>query len=151
LGKATVHCAFKELQEKGFVICTRRGQWYGRQASLWAVTDRGVGGGLPTNAWRRWQPGASVLRPTIKTENGSNTDPSAPPCGRIQNRRHFNGSDTAPVKGHWRCRYGFYYRPLIFTMDSLMLISRKVAVAREPRGAGNEPKRERPRGDGCQP
>lgn len=26
LGKATVHCAFKELQDKGFVVCTRRGQ-----------------------------------------------------------------------------------------------------------------------------
>src|SRR5260370_20489491 len=78
LGKATVHCAFKELQEKGFVVCTRRGQWYGRQASLWAVTDRGVGGALPTNAWRRWQPGASVLGPTEKTENSSNTYPSAP-------------------------------------------------------------------------
>jgi hypothetical protein len=100
LGKATVHCAFKELQEKGFVVCTRRGQWYGRLASLWAVTDKGIGESLPANAWRRWQPGVSVLRPTIKTENGSNTDPSGHSYGRIQNRKHFNGSDAEPVRAN---------------------------------------------------
>jgi biotin operon repressor len=100
LGKATVHCAFKELQDKGFVVCTRRGQWYGRLASLWAVTDKGIGESLPTNAWRRWQPGVSVLRPTIKTENGSNTDPSGHSYGRIQNRKHFNGSDAEPVRAN---------------------------------------------------
>jgi hypothetical protein len=100
LGKATVHCAFKELQDKGFVVCTRRGQWYGRLASLWAVTDKGIGESLPSNVWRRWQPGVLVLRSTIKTENGSNADPSAHSYDWIQNRKHFNGSDTEPIRAN---------------------------------------------------
>lgn len=56
LGKATVQAAFKELELKGLVVCMKRGQWYGRLASEWAVTDKGVEGALPTNAWRDWKP-----------------------------------------------------------------------------------------------
>ena len=52
-------------------------------------------------------------------------------------------------QGNSACRDGFWNGPLIFTMDYLMLRSGKQpsAVAREPRGAGNEPKRERTRGE----
>jgi DNA-binding MarR family transcriptional regulator len=46
LGKATVMRALKELEAKGFVKLTRRGQWYGHRASEWAVTDKGIDGNL---------------------------------------------------------------------------------------------------------
>src|SRR5215468_4038502 len=36
-----------KLEEKGFVVCIRRGHWYGRRASEWAVTDKGVDGEMP--------------------------------------------------------------------------------------------------------
>lgn len=60
LGKATVQAAFGELEKKGFAVCTRRGQWYGRLASEWAVTDQSVNGKLATNAWRDWKPDAEA-------------------------------------------------------------------------------------------
>jgi biotin operon repressor len=56
LSKSTVKRALEELQEKGFIVCTRPGQWYGRLASEWAVTDKGVEGNPPTRAWRQWMP-----------------------------------------------------------------------------------------------
>lgn len=80
LGKASVGRALSELQEKGLIVQTRKGQWYGRLASEWAVTDKGVDGAPPSNAWRQWQPSGgvrpSVLRRTEKTEIGSVADPS---------------------------------------------------------------------------
>ena len=56
VSKATVHTALAELEDRGFVVCMKRGQWYGRRASEWAVTDKGVAGSPPTNAWRQWRP-----------------------------------------------------------------------------------------------
>lgn len=60
LGKATIQAAFKELERKGFVVCMKRGQWYGRLASEWAVTDQSVDGRTATNAWRDWKPDAEA-------------------------------------------------------------------------------------------
>lgn len=60
LGKATVHEAFSELERKGLVVCMKRGQWYGRLASEWAVTDQSVNGQVATNAWRDWKPDAEA-------------------------------------------------------------------------------------------
>ena len=91
LGKATVLDALRELEEKALIVCTRRGQWYGRLASTWAVTDKGVNGEQPTNAWRHWRPS--------KTECGFNTDPSGPAMGRYQNPSPRHGSVSAPVSG----------------------------------------------------
>src|SRR5262245_23941507 len=51
IGKATVFAAFAELEDKGFVVCTKRGHWYGRRASEWAVTDKGIQGDIPSYAW----------------------------------------------------------------------------------------------------
>lgn len=59
MGKATVAAAFEDLEAKGFVVCTRRGQWYGRLASQWAVTDKAVNGATPTYAWRGWKAGGA--------------------------------------------------------------------------------------------
>src|SRR3546814_9416032 len=48
ISKMTVHRALKELQEKGLVKMTRRGQWYGRVATTWATTDVSLDGIPPT-------------------------------------------------------------------------------------------------------
>ena len=40
MGKATAQRAFEELDRKGFIRMTQRGNWYGRQATTWAVSDR---------------------------------------------------------------------------------------------------------------
>ena len=98
MGKATVLAALAELVEKGFVVCTRKGQWYGRLASTWAVTDKGVDGSTPTNAWRQWQPG-TVLKPNRKTKGGSRTEPSHCATDRFQDRAPLYGSAAEPVRG----------------------------------------------------
>ena len=60
MGKTTVGRAFAELEEKGFIVMTRRGKWYGRLATTWAVTDRSHNGHLATNAWKHWRPQAGT-------------------------------------------------------------------------------------------
>lgn len=57
IGKATVQRAFTELEAKGFLKMVERGQWYGRRATRWAVTDRHLNGHPPTNTWRNWPDG----------------------------------------------------------------------------------------------
>jgi DNA-binding HxlR family transcriptional regulator len=56
LGKTTVHRALRELEEKGFIKRTKRGRWYGRMASEYAVTDRPLDGYPATNDWKNWSP-----------------------------------------------------------------------------------------------
>jgi len=75
LSKSTVKRALQELQDKGFVVMTRKGQWYGRLASEWAVTDKGVDGNAATRAWQNWRP-PSVPTRHAKTEIGTDTAPS---------------------------------------------------------------------------
>lgn len=55
MSKSTASKAFKELIAKGFIAETRKGQWYGRLATLYALTDRSLHGHLPTNAWQNWR------------------------------------------------------------------------------------------------
>lgn len=73
LGKATVQRALKELEDKGFIVRTRQGQWYGRMASLYAVTSEGSKGRIATNAWKHVRP--------AKTDFSSDTDPYQPLYG----------------------------------------------------------------------
>lgn len=60
MGKATVMRAFRDLQEKGFVVLVRPGNWYHRRAHEWRITTKGVhrvkGKVPPTNDWRNWRP-----------------------------------------------------------------------------------------------
>ena len=63
LGKATVLPRSRELEERGFIECTKKGHWYGRMASEWAVFDKGVDGGLPSYKWKQWRaPARLALR-----------------------------------------------------------------------------------------
>lgn len=70
IGKATVQRAFSDLQEKGFVVLERKGNWYHRQAHEWRLTIKPVqkvkGREPPTNDWRSWRP--------KKTERGSEAE-----------------------------------------------------------------------------
>ena len=78
MSKTTAKRAVAELEEKGFIIMTKRGQWYGRQASEYAVTDKSVNGALATNTWKCWQPEKTNPRScngTIGTPDGSASVP----------------------------------------------------------------------------
>ena len=92
LGKATVGRALSELKEKGFIVMTKRGQWYGRQATEYAVTDKPVNGVPATNAWKHWRPEKQIL--------GAVADQSASLTGPLQNRRKSDWSATAPVRAN---------------------------------------------------
>lgn len=78
LGKSTIARALKDLAERGFIAVTRPGQWYGRLATTYAVTDRPLNGGLATNAWRHWRPEKTVPRSyddTVTPSHGTATGP----------------------------------------------------------------------------
>lgn len=38
MGRATASWAFKELEQLGFIVVRRRGQWYGKLATIYAAT-----------------------------------------------------------------------------------------------------------------
>ena len=106
IGKATVARAFEELEAKGFLTLTRRGRWYGRQASEYATTDRSLNGHLATHAWKQWRPGLSVPRRTEKQSLGSQADHIHAPTGPLQNRETHDGSATEPVRTESRTPIG---------------------------------------------
>lgn len=59
LGKSTVKRAFDELTEKGFVVRTSEGHWYGRKAATWRLTAKVAR--IPkyvvaSNGWKDWVP-----------------------------------------------------------------------------------------------
>ncbi len=56
LGKATVGRAFRELIDKGFVVLRKRGHWYGRKASEYAITHKSCDGLPAMNEWKRFVP-----------------------------------------------------------------------------------------------
>jgi biotin operon repressor len=94
IGKATVQRSLEELQEKGLVIRTRRGQWYGRIASTWATTDKSINGDSAPQAWKAWRPPQAPQ----KTKRGSGMDPSANATGSGMDRGPSNGSVSEPVR-----------------------------------------------------
>lgn len=71
MGKATAQRAFAELEEKGFIKMTKRGQWYGRLATEWAVTDRHHNGHLPTRDWQKWKPPPRQQKTASRFSNGT--------------------------------------------------------------------------------
>ena len=92
LGKATVGRALTELESKGFIVMTKRGQWHGRLATEYAITDKPLNGVPATNAWKHWRPEKQIL--------GSEVDQSAPLTGPLQHRRKSDWSATAPVRAN---------------------------------------------------
>ncbi len=98
LGKATVLRGLNELKNHGLIVCTRRGHWYGRMASTWAVTDREVDGAPPANTWRRWRPPDWVLQRTIKTKIGSLAVHDGALRVRDETEASNEGSPTEPVR-----------------------------------------------------
>lgn len=105
LGKATIHRAFAELQEKGFLLQTRRGARHCRLASEWLCTDISAAKGEPpSNDWRRWQPPpkfkTSVPTRNKKALDGSATEPMAADCSATEPKNDpetpSDGSATEP-------------------------------------------------------
>ena len=56
LSKSTVARAFEELIEKGFIKKRKAGQWYGRKAAEYIVTDQKYDGHAATRDWQKWRP-----------------------------------------------------------------------------------------------
>ncbi len=92
IGKATVGRALEELQTKGIIIETKRGQWYGRRATLWALTVLPVDGIPATHAWKQWTA-------PQKQSLGSQADHIGWLTGPLQNRSEKIWSATEPVSG----------------------------------------------------
>lgn len=56
LGKHTVKACLAQLIDHGFIVCTKRGYFTGRQASTWRLTTQTAVGFPATNEWKRFQP-----------------------------------------------------------------------------------------------
>lgn len=52
MSKSTVRRALQELEADGFIVKTRQGQWYGRLATQWRLTDERFDGEPPTRDWQ---------------------------------------------------------------------------------------------------
>ncbi len=52
LGRATVKKALDELQKQRFIVCTKKGYFTGRQASVWEITFLRSEGYQPTDLWK---------------------------------------------------------------------------------------------------
>lgn len=82
IGKTTAMRALAELVDKGFIWMNVKGQWYGRRATTYYVSDRPAkAGDPPRNSWRGWR------RPTkpagAKPKNsdvGTVAEPSGETC-----------------------------------------------------------------------
>lgn len=94
LGKATVKRAFDDLQDKGFVVLVRKGNWYHRQAHEWRLTVKPVqkvkGREPPTNDWRSWKP--------EKQKRGSGLKRSGGAVVPFENRIGVCSSELEPVR-----------------------------------------------------
>ena len=94
LGKATVQRAFEDLQDKGFLVLEREGDWYHRRAHEWRLTTKATQTRYckkaATNDWRLWQP--------KKIKRGSETDPSASSVVPFENPKTSHGSKSEPVR-----------------------------------------------------
>lgn len=102
MGKATVQRAFRDLQEKGFVVLVRPGNWYHRQAHEWRITTKGVqkvrGKEVPTNDWRNWKP--------KNEKRGSDAERLDGSVVSFQNRSGTAGSKPKPVRPFLAGKHG---------------------------------------------
>jgi hypothetical protein len=106
----TAHRAFRELERKGFIVLTRRGEaggltsrvldnggfGYSRRATTWAITEEPYQGQPPTHAYERWRPEKQVRGST----SGTMTVPPAELCQRDSStsgtmERGFRPSDSS--------------------------------------------------------
>jgi len=56
MSKHTVQAALQQLIDHGFIACTKRGYFTGRQASTWRLTTYQMDGHPPSNEWKNFQP-----------------------------------------------------------------------------------------------
>lgn len=73
MGKETVRRAAQELEAKGFIVQTKAGQFYGRKAAEWRLTDCNCDGQPATRDWQH----VTVDLKDPKTKRGSETGPCA--------------------------------------------------------------------------
>lgn len=78
MSKSTAKNALVELAEKGFITITKPGFWFGRQATLYSVTDKSLDGHPPTNAWKQWQPPKTGFRYSHRTYSGPDGSATVP-------------------------------------------------------------------------
>lgn len=55
ISKSTVSKAFKELEEKGFIVKVKEGKWVRGQASEWRLTNKPFKKSPSTNEWKQWK------------------------------------------------------------------------------------------------
>ncbi|MBO6864080.1 MAG: helix-turn-helix domain-containing protein [Alphaproteobacteria bacterium] len=139
IGKATVQRAFNDLESRGFIRMNRRGNWYGRRATEWIVTDCAMDGENATHDWKRWRDEKNNPRSDSEPKgvpDGSATEPKEARRGRYRTDEadavHADGSESEPLLSP-RLSYPSSEEP-----DDWNPIGR-VVVVRAPYGPGSDP------------
>lgn len=92
ISKGTAQRAFVELEEKGFIVLHKPGNWYNRRAHEWRLTTKRMqsakGVEVATNEWRSWR---------AKTKSGPPEYPSPARVGPSGNPSPVSGSTKEPV------------------------------------------------------
>lgn len=95
MGKATVQRAYRELQDKGFVVLEKEGNWYHRQSHEFRLTTKPVqkvkGKVPPTHDWRSY-------RAPKKTKRGSGSELSGSSVVPFENPKGLSRSKSEPVR-----------------------------------------------------
>jgi hypothetical protein len=99
MGKSTAARAMKELEAKGFLKLTKRGHFYGRLASEYALTTKPHQGHQATHDWRLWKRPTKPHATIQKQRRGTDTGHIAPLTGPLGHRRNGHGPTSKPVNG----------------------------------------------------
>lgn len=97
---AELHCskdgasaALRELEDKGFIRCARRGSFHYKvkHASLWVLTEERLGEEFPTKDFMRWKP---------QKENSGTAPRTAAPEKRTEGENQDRGNgNPVPISG----------------------------------------------------
>jgi GNAT superfamily N-acetyltransferase len=98
IGKATAQRAFDDLERRGFIRMARRGNWYGRRATEWIVTDCPLDGEQATNDWRHWKSQKTGSR-SVSEPMGCSDGSASEPKDTRRVRLRTDGGDFSPRDG----------------------------------------------------
>ena len=92
ISKSTVSGAFKELQEKGFIVKVKDGKWVRGQAAEWRITNKPTNKLPATNDWKQWRKPLETIKK--RKVYGSTKQKH---LDYITKKNQFSGTEIEPI------------------------------------------------------